>query len=121
MDLIKLPAVAEGICQNFCGSRRAWSNLLQEGVELVKWEMGDWSVLLLEQVGLVKFWEKVRFFKVSPGVGGDSQIFVVVGRIGQTPGGSRRNRSEFLWDWARLVRLSLGFNGKGSKTVYTHF
>lgn len=68
---------------------------------MVKQELGDWSVLLLDQVGLVKLLERVEFFKLSLGAGGVAQIFfVVVGRIGQTLTGSRQNWSKFLWlDW----------------------
>lgn len=63
---------------------------------MVKQELGDWSVLLLDQVGLVKLLERVEFFKLSLGAGGVAQIF--------------------LWLWAGLVKLSLGVGRIGQNS-----
>lgn len=83
---------------------RSWEispNLMQDWVEFVKLELGDWSVagpgginqicgksgiffnFLLKRVGLVKY-------------------FVVVARIGQNLWGNRRNWSKFLKMWKKL-------------------
>lgn len=103
MVLIKLSAGEEGISQNvskraqtFCQSgwdlsKFCWK-LLEECVDFVKQDLGDQSVLLLEQVGFLKLWWRVGFLLVGVGL---IKCFVVVGRIGHVLLGMGKIRENY--------------------------